>query len=311
MKKRFVVVCAFAASAAALAFGQDGPAPTDKAAPERPQITETKPESEAKLPPKWDRESMPPRERQFERGDKGPRGEFGRRGPQGAPDRGFRGDMRKGDGPREGKMGANGNGPKDFKGPREDMQGREGKGPKNFNGPREGMRGHEGKGPKDFNGPREGMQGREGKGPKDFNGPREGMRGHEGKGPKDFNGPHKGMQGHEGKGPKDFNGPREGMRGHEGKGPKDFNGPREGMRGHEGKGPAADVQTPEGNRPNPKEAQAPEEAQDGNVIKTEERRMERMDRRGGRPDGFEGRRGSHGDASPERKVQELQVSPEA
>ena len=225
MKKRFVVVCAFAASAAALAFGQDGPAPTDKAAPERPQITETKPESEAKLPPKWDRESMPPRERQFERGDKGPRGELGRRGPQGAPDRGFRGDMRKGDGPREGKMGANGNGPKDFKGPREGMQGREGKGP------------------------------------------------------------------------------------------KDFNGPREGMRGHEGKGPVADAQAPEGDRPNPKEAQAPEEAQDGDVIETEERRMERMDRRGGRPDGFEGRRGdrrgSHGDVSPERKVQELQVSPEA
>ncbi|MBQ4202412.1 MAG: hypothetical protein II655_01790, partial [Thermoguttaceae bacterium] len=89
----------------------------------------------------------------------------------------------------------------------------------------------------------------------------------------------------------------------------------EGMRGHEGKGPAADAQAPKGDRPNPKDAQAPEEAQDGNVIKTEERRMERMDRRGGRPDGFEGRRGdrrgSHGDASPERKVQELQVSPEA
>ena len=261
MKKRFVVVCAFAASAAALAFGQDGPAPTDKAAPERPQITETKPESEAKLPPKWDRESMPPRERQFERGDKGPRGEFDRRGPQGAPDCGFCGDMRKGHGPREG------------------MQGREGKGPKDFNGPREGMRGHEGKGPRDFNGPREGMQGREGKGPKDFKGPREGMQGREGKGP------------------------------------KDFKGPREGMRGHEGKGPAADAQAPEGDRPNPKEAQAPEEAQDGVVIETEERRMERMDRRGGRPDGFEGRRGdrrgSHGDASPELKVQELQVSPEA
>ena len=225
MKKRFVVVCAFAASAAALAFGQDGPAPTDKAAPERPQITETKPESEAKLPPKWDRESMPPRERQFERGDKGPRGEFDRRGPQGAPDCGFCGDMRKGHGPREG------------------------------------------------------------------------------------------MQGREGKGPKDFKGPREGMQGREGKGPKDFNGPREGMRGHEGKGPAADAQAPEGDRPNPKEAQAPEEAQDGVVIETEERRMERMDRRGGRPDGFEGRRGdrrgSHGDASPELKVQELQVSPEA
>ena len=224
MKKRFVVVCAFAASAAALAFGQDGPAPTDKAAPERPQITETKPESEAKLPPKWDRESMPPRERQFERGDKGPRGEFGRRGPQGAPDRGFRGDMRKENGPREGKMGANGNGPKDF------------------------------------------------------------------------------------------NGPREGMRGHEGKGPKDFNGPREGMRGHEGKGPAANAQAPEGDRPNPKEAQTPEEAQDGNVIKTEERRMERMDRRGGRPDGFEGRRGdrrgSHGDARPERDAQEQPERPE-
>ena len=207
MKKRFVVVCAFAASAAALAFGQDGPAPTDKAAPERPQITETKPESEAKLPPKWDRESMPPRERQFERGDKGPRGEFDRRGPQGAPDCGFCGDMRKG------------------------------------------------------------------------------------------------------------HGPREGMQGREGKGPKDFKGPREGMRGHEGKGPAADAQAPEGDRPNPKEAQAPEEAQDGVVIETEERRMERMDRRGGRPDGFEGRRGdrrgSHGDASPELKVQELQVSPEA
>ena len=297
MKKRFVVVCAFAASAAALAFGQDGPAPTDKAAPERPQITETKPESEAKLPPKWDRESMPPRERQFERGDKGPRGEFDRRGPQGAPDCGFCGDMRKGHGPREG------------------MQGREGKGPKDFNGPREGMRGHEGKGPRDFNGPREGMRGHEGKGPKDFNGPREGMRGHEGKGPRDFNGPREGMQGREGKGPKDFKGPREGMQGREGKGPKDFKGPREGMRGHEGKGPAADAQAPEGDRPNPKEAQAPEEAQDGVVIETEERRMERMDRRGGRPDGFEGRRGdrrgSHGDASPELKVQELQVSPEA